>query len=764
MSDIKSRIQKATDTEARGEITQAIFLYRELEQDFPENALLKYHIGTALLRIGDRDGCYSAYRKSLDLDPQQPKIYSNWASSEAQSGNLREAESLLLKAIVLSPEYAFAWNNLGNVKKEMGHANEAIFSFQRAILIARFFPDAYFNQAALQRGIGKTEKALQLFSVVMEQNPSSSGAYIEAISILIDRNELSRALFLCRKAIAINPSHTALYHQLVYMIQLEVNNDDRAVWMNRYAKLCPVDHEPYLMMASYKIALCDYDAAQKSSDKAVALSPKHPETWLIRGQVLRGLRQFEGAIEAFERSILADQSSHRSHLAKANFLNEFQQYSAALKSASTVIDLNSQEPRGYLEKAYALRGLKCVDVSLRSMKIGICLSPSHEDMLRGLGTLFLDSGNLEYSIWANEKCAYVNPKNVQSRCASVSALMVYRKVNEAKAELDKLKQMDADNVSVRNVQADYELCQGLYDEGWINFEWRWKTQDRQKGKIYHDAPLWRGEPMINKALVVYPEIGYGDFLMFSRYFSLLQETTSNVTLIVPDPLYSLYKSQNYPFPIIRESEPVPYHDLQCPIMSLPLALRNHTRKIPNQTPYLKVDLGQKKRWGEIIGNSSAMRIGLAWSGHQSRDIDLCPARQRSLPLALLSPLIGCYDQFHCIQTEFVDADLPLLLSDKRIVRHHLEIKDFLDTACLIHNMDLIISIDTSVAHLAGALGKETWILLPFSTDYRWEEGARGNDWYPNARLFRQNTPGDWFPVVEQVKSALEEKIRQQQAK
>jgi hypothetical protein len=441
------------------------------------------------------------------------------------------------------------------------------------------------------------------------------------------------------------------------------------------------------------------------------------------------------------------------------FLNEFQQYLAAFQAAEKAIELKPYDSSGHLEKAYSLRGLKSLDSSYIAMRVAVCLSPSNEDLLQGLGTLRLDLGDFKGFIWSNEKWALANPANVEARCAKFYALMVYRRIEEAKKELDHLVALDADHISVRNAQAEYELAQGNYDQGWAHFEWRWKTQDRQKAKIYHDAPLWLGEPLDGKTLVVYPEIGFGDFLMFSRYFEFLRTFCANLILIVPDTLYRLYESQHYPFPLVRESAPVPLHDLQCPIMSLPLALKDYVARIPSQTPYLTLKSHHKGTWDELLGKCNSYRIGLAWSGHQSRDIDLCPARQRSIPLPLLTPILDCQDQFHCLQKEFVGTDLPLLAKETRIVRHHSRIADFLDTAGLIDSMDLIISIDTSIAHLAGALGKEVWVLLPFSTDYRWEQRASRNDWYPNARLFRQKSPGDWLPVIQAVRVALEEKIQ-----
>jgi tetratricopeptide (TPR) repeat protein len=319
MSNLEERFQKAIRMEASGRIKEALVLYRELDSELPGHPLIQYHIGTALLRLGDLQGCRQAYRISLKGDPQQPQIYSNLGTLEAQAGNLGQARDYFSRAIALSPEYAFAWNNHGNVTKDQGDAISAIRSYQRATLISNVFPDAYYNQGILYRGLGDRNKALDLFKLVIRQNPGGLKAYGEQVSILLELEEINAAFEHCKRAITIHPEYSTLYSQLAYISQLKGDMAGSCLLAMKSAFLSPKKQGPYLILAFAEAALGHNSRAQRRVDVAASLAPDSSEVWHGRGQVLKVLRQFEAAIVSYERSILNDPSNALSYLAKAKF-------------------------------------------------------------------------------------------------------------------------------------------------------------------------------------------------------------------------------------------------------------------------------------------------------------------------------------------------------------------------------------------------------------------------------------------------------------
>ena len=314
--------------------------------------------------------------------------------------------------------------------------------------------------------------------------------------------------------------------------------------------------------------------------------------------------------------------------------------------------------------------------------------------------------------------------------------------DEALASYEEAIKLDPTDAATRMVQAELLLLVGKFSEGWHLYEWRWKTRFRSQAPESLEIPLWSGEqPLAGKTVVVRSEIGLGDFIMFVRYAKLIQELGAQVIVHAPVPLVSLFAGLGQGISVVAEGAPLPHFDLQCPIMSLPRVFGTVLDTIPAVVPYLSADEGKQRAWREVLGQPSLPRIGLVWSGRANRHIDRIPLRNRSVPLEALQPLFDLPFEFHCLQKELSTDDLKIMAG--RVEAHHDALKDFSDTAALVAEMDLIISIDTSVAHLAGALGKPLWMMLPFSCDYRWMPEGPRTPWYPTATLFRQPRGGDW---------------------
>jgi hypothetical protein len=205
------------------------------------------------------------------------------------------------------------------------------------------------------------------------------------------------------------------------------------------------------------------------------------------------------------------------------------------------------------------------------------------------------------------------------------------------------------------------------------------------------------------------------------------------------------------FTFIEKGKELPDFDYHCPVMSLPHAFKTTVDSIPNQVPYFSVNPTKKQTWQARLGEKSQRRVGLVWSGSTQHKND----HNRSIPIHLFQSLFNLPVEFHCLQKEIREDDAAFLASQNNIHNHIEFLDDFSDTAALIDAMDLVMSVDTSVAHLAGALGKETWILLPYSPDYRWMLETSNSPWYPTAKLFRQSAIGEWGSAINDIKKALQ---------
>ena len=296
-----------------------------------------------------------------------------------------------------------------------------------------------------------------------------------------------------------------------------------------------------------------------------------------------------------------------------------------------------------------------------------------------------------------------------------------------------------------------KLSLAEFDEGWKLYEWRWKTRDFTSPIRRFTQPLWLGDfDISNKRILIHAEQGLGDTIQFSRYLALLTDKKCRVIFEVQKPLASLYRSQNLDCELIVRGEAIPPFDAHCPLMSLPLAFRTKPDTIPANIPYLVAGDEQRSELARRLGQRTKPRIGVAWSGNPlfARGNDI----SRPIPLSVLSAIFRDDMERYRLQRDIRDGDTKTL--------HALpSIRDFSDlelsdTAAPMQELDLIISIDTLFAHLAGALGKPVWILLPFHPDFRWLRDRVNSPWYPTARLFRQTTDRDWSDVIRCVSEEL----------
>ena len=286
-------------------------------------------------------------------------------------------------------------------------------------------------------------------------------------------------------------------------------------------------------------------------------------------------------------------------------------------------------------------------------------------------------------------------------------------------------------------------------EGWKDYEWRWKTGRFARRRRKLDAPLWRGEaPIAGKKILLHAEQGFGDTIQFIRYAPLLAGRGAKVICEVQPQLRSLL-SQLDDIEVIAEGEPLPRFDLQCPMLSLPLAFGTRIETIPASIPCLTASADRLTLWRDRLPKRP--RAGFVWSGSPFHDNDA----NRSIPLASLAALLASAP-LSCIslQTELRAADDEVLRDLTNLVHLGGELRDFADTAAVISLLDVVISVDTAVAHLAGALGKPVVILLPFAADFRWMRDREDTPWYPTAKLFRQSAFGDWARVIARLGDEL----------
>jgi hypothetical protein len=300
-------------------------------------------------------------------------------------------------------------------------------------------------------------------------------------------------------------------------------------------------------------------------------------------------------------------------------------------------------------------------------------------------------------------------------------------------------------------EALLRLVRGDFSRGWAKYQWRWKSESLGVSKRNFLQPLWLGAEAIDgTTILLHSEQGFGDTIQFCRYVPLVAARGARVILEVESPLHEIMTNLAGATQVISRGDALPDFDFQCPLPSLPLAFGTRLETIPAATAYLRAPDQTLKNWQARLGPKARPRIGLVWSGRPAHKND----QNRSISLRSLLPLLDIEATFVSLQKDVRSDDAAVLKERNDVLNFGDELKDFSNTAALILQLDLVISVDTSVAHLAGALGAPVWILLPYSPDWRWLLDRDDSPWYPSVRLFRQQQIGNWAGVIDQVKNEL----------
>lgn len=338
--------------------------------------------------------------------------------------------------------------------------------------------------------------------------------------------------------------------------------------------------------------------------------------------------------------------------------------------------------------------------------------------------------------------------------ARLNLSVTLREMGRIKEALDTAR--DVLRLQPRNAEAHWNLAfllllSGQYSEGWREYEWRWKLAAFRDKSRDHGQPLWDGAPLHGGTIFLYAEQGFGDTLQFIRY-ALMVKSHADTRVIVEcqRSLKRLFEGLPGIDQVIDRGDPVPDFDVQAPLMSLPGIFSRLGLGIPSQVPYLK----PPRDLPPILHRSGKFKVGLAWAGNPSHLND----SNRSIPLSMLASLLQLPEpEFHSLQTGPQAAELSHVAQAARVVDLSPKLSDFAHTAAAIDGMDLVISVDTAIAHLAGAMGKPVWLLLPAAPDWRWLLDREDTPWYPTMQLYRQSAPGDWSEVLSRAASALSKK-------
>jgi tetratricopeptide (TPR) repeat protein len=492
--------------------------------------------------------------------------------------------------------------------------------------------------------------------------------------------------------------------------------------------------------------------------ETVVTRPGDADALLLEADQFFNARQSEQARQAYERYLAHFPATVSVLNRLASLLVDAKDHTKAIELLDQSVAMDANQPNAIALRGISLGRLKKYDQALKSLEEAIALKPDFAEVYNHLAIFLIEVNRFDEAIQRYLQTIELNPKHANAMGNLAYLLADLRRYEESLRYYNQSILLAPDVPETYFLKAELLLSMGRYLEGWMLYEWRWKSKFRQSTTFLPDVPVWTGvEKLRGKSIVIWPEAGFGDYLMLSRYLPLLEQKGAKLVLWTAQPLVACLQDSFPKAVVVPKNEAPPATDFQCPIMSLPGAFQTEIGTIPSHFPYLKTSPLKVEEWGKRLGPRRALRVGLVWSGKVGREIDRSPLRTRSMPLADLEPLFRLPIEFHSLQKEILEVDVVAANRFKTLRFHHDEIQDFSDTAALIQHMDLVVSIDTSVSHLVGALGKPLIMMLPFTSDYRWAEGDR-TPWYPQAQLIRQRVAGDWRSVVKRVAERLSAKL------
>jgi Tfp pilus assembly protein PilF len=495
--------------------------------------------------------------------------------------------------------------------------------------------------------------------------------------------------------------------------------------------------------------------AIKAYNDALVIDPEYPEVLNDLGVIHKNKGQLTEAANCFTRAIAArpDYPLPLNNLGMVFFSKGQMAAAEDLFRRALALKPDYPDALNNLGTVFHSKGFFAESISIYNK--ALAARPDYPSALNNLALALYHQGAFEESISFCKKALALKPQYPEALNNLANALEALGNLKEAMATYEQA-------IALKDHWPEYHknlgmalLAAGRFDEGWRANEWRWKTT--QFTGMYQDTvkPLWHGEKTNGSVLLIRAEQGFGDTLQFCRYAPMAAERGLRVVIEVQPALVRLMKSLAHVERVIAQGDALPDYDFYCPTMSLPMAFGTRLETIPANVPYLATDSESVNTWRNrsAVGNSKDLKVGLAWAGKprvQSPDL-IAVDRRRSMPVELLAPLMDIKGiQFYSLQ-----KDGPPAPKEFRIINLMDKCDDFADTAALIANLDLVITVDTAIAHLAGALGKPVWVLNRSDSCWRWLRGRDDSPWYPTLRLFRQPSPGDWKSVVSSVKERIE---------
>ncbi|MBU3577681.1 tetratricopeptide repeat protein [Polynucleobacter sp. UK-Kesae-W10] len=576
-----------------------------------------------------------------------------------------------------------------------------------------------FQQAVQLHQQGQLDSAEKIYEQILALAPNQFDALHLSGVVALQKKQFDKAEHLLESALRINPNH---FHAL-----------------NNYGNL---------LLESGK-----NQEALNAFSKAIALNPSFFQAHFNRGNTLLELEDYRAAIESFQQCLKLDPGQAEIYYSLGNAHKQLQEFDQAIQYYEQATQLQPAYVEAFNNCGLAHKELKQFTQAAECYSKALALNPQYAAAYCNQGVLQTYHTQIPEALASFDQAIAIQPNYAEAWNNKGVALNELMQLDQAIAHYQKAIDIEAQYADAHYNKGYALLLQQHFQEGLKEHEWR-----RQLPSYLHSAPtiskpLWLGDsPLEGKRILVFCEQGLGDTIQFSRFITPLSDLAAHVVFVVPGALLALLQAPNERVTLVDEKHLPSDVDCYCPLLSLPYSLNIRTVDIARIHPSLLIDQAKVAQWNSRLGRKKgALRVGITWSGNPTFKKD----HLRSLALA---DFVKCLPEqnieYISLQQVIRPRDQELVSQLSHIQFVEKEIVDFSDTAALIECLDLVVTTCTSIAHLAGSLGKPCWVLLPFAPDWKWFASSTSSPWYPSVKLFRQPELRNWDAVFANVKSEL----------
>ena len=665
-----------------------------------------------------------------------------------QQGQLGQAEALYHAILQIEPRNADALHLLGVLAAQSGAHQLAADRIAQAIAIHPNDVAFYMNRSLALQALGQWEQVVDCLDHAIGVQPDHASAHYTRGVALQELGRPADAIASYDHALRLQPQYAQAWANRGIALK-EVQQVDAAIESYTHAVQCnPQDAQSYYNRAIAFQERGQRAAAVASYDLAIGLAPGFAPAHFNRGLALMEQSQWEACIAAFDQTIALAPDFCDAYSNRGIALQALGSLQAAVDSYDQAIGIHPLSAQAYNNRGVALKDLKRTAMAVTSFEMAIAIHPGFYEAHNNQGNALRELHQTQAAIASYSAAIRLKPDFAQAYSNRGIAYKELQQLDAALTNYDQAIALEPDYADAYWNKGIALLLDGDFARGWPLYEWRHKALESTHPQRQFDQPLWLGQGSLQgKTLLLHSEQGLGDTLQFIRYAPLLAAQGARVVVELPRALMVLLADMQGVSQFIEQGQALPAYDYHCPLLSLPLAFGTTLDNIPAPAAYVRSLPSKRAQWAATLGAKAGLRIGIAWSGSTGHKND----HNRSITLAELLQHLPTGPQYISLQKELREVDQATLQANPQLRHFGPDLADFTDTAALCDLMDLVISVDTSVAHLSAALGQTTWVLLPYSPDWRWLLERSDSPWYPSARLYRQDRSMRWAGVLQRLR-------------